>query len=106
MPLIKQIMFHLYQYDRSHRITERVTMFTLNIAHKASRGSINIGSTILNMYVGKPSNAVSGTAAWWLEGIAGGIYEGVEEGMVILGFAGPDSILERSSNGGKDGQTA
>ncbi|KAL4873901.1 hypothetical protein BDV12DRAFT_159830 [Aspergillus spectabilis] len=106
MPFVKQIMFHLYQYDRSHRITERVMVFTLNIAQKASRGSVNIGSTILNMYDGKPSNAVSDTAAWWLEGIAGGIYEGVGEGMVILGFAGPDSILERSSNWRRDGQSA
>ncbi|KAL3482003.1 hypothetical protein BJX99DRAFT_112775 [Aspergillus californicus] len=96
MPFIKDILFHLYQYERSGRVTERVTTLGLYLAEKLSRGSLNFGSTVLNMYDGKPRNAVTNVASWWLEGIAGGIYEGVGEGMTILGFAVPDSILERS----------
>ncbi|KAL4880242.1 hypothetical protein BJY04DRAFT_83165 [Aspergillus karnatakaensis] len=107
MPFMKQTMVRLYEYDRSHRITERFTIFTLSIAEKVSRGSVSFGSVILNMCDGKPGNAISDATSWWLEGIAGGIYEGVGEGMVILGFAGPGSISERPShwNQDEDGKT-
>lgn len=86
MPYIKEVIFHMYQYDRTHRVRERVTSLTLYVAEMVGRGGVNLGSTVLNMYDGKPGDAVSGTASWWLEGVAGGIYEGVGEGMVILGF--------------------
>ncbi|KAL4913521.1 hypothetical protein BDW62DRAFT_220638 [Aspergillus aurantiobrunneus] len=88
MPYIKDVMFHLYQYGRAHRVTERATSLLLYVAEKVGRGGLNLGSTVLDMYEGKPSCAVSEAASWWLEGVAGGIYEGVGEGMVILGFSG------------------
>lgn len=87
MPYIKEVMFHMYEYDRTHRVRERVTSLTLYVAEMVGRGGVNLGSTVLDMYDGKPGDVVSGTASWWLEGVAGGIYEGVGEGMVILGFS-------------------
>lgn len=87
MPYVREVMFQVYQYDRTHRVRERLTSLTLYIAEMVGRGGMNFGSTVLNMYDGKPDGAVSGTASWWLEGVAGGIYEGVGEGMVILGFS-------------------
>ncbi|KAL2824086.1 hypothetical protein BDW59DRAFT_147801 [Aspergillus cavernicola] len=95
MPFIKDILLNLYQYERSRRVTERVTTLALSIAERVSRGSVNFGSTVLNMYDGRPRDAALGVALWWLEGLAGGIYEGLGEGMAILGFAVPDSILVR-----------
>ncbi|KAL4780530.1 hypothetical protein BJX76DRAFT_45600 [Aspergillus varians] len=88
MPYVRDVMFHLYQYDQAHRVRERVVALALYVAERVGRGGVNLGSTFLNMYDGKPGDSVSGAAGWWLEGLAGGVYEGVEEGMVILGFAG------------------
>jgi hypothetical protein len=86
MPYIKDVLIHLYRYDRAHRVTERVTAATLYVVEKVGRGSVNLGTSVLNMYDGKPVSAVSGAAEWWIEGVAGGIYEGVGEGMAILGI--------------------
>ena len=86
MPYIKDVLIHLYRYDRAHRVTERVTAATLYVVEKVGRGSVNLGASFLNMYDGKPGSAVSGAAEWWIEGVAGGIYEGVGEGMAILGI--------------------
>lgn len=47
---------------------------------------MNLGSAILSLNEGKVGAAVSNLGAWWVEGIAGGIYEGVGEGMVLLGI--------------------
>ncbi|KAI9368320.1 hypothetical protein BJX61DRAFT_229676 [Aspergillus egyptiacus] len=95
MPFIKGAFLHLYKYERSRRLTERMTGLTLYIAERVSQGSVNFGSTVLNTCDGKPRKAASSAASWWIEGIAGGICEGVGEGMVILGFAVPDTYLER-----------
>ncbi|KAL4975606.1 hypothetical protein BDW66DRAFT_151722 [Aspergillus desertorum] len=86
MPYIKDILYHVYRYERDHRVTERVTAATLYVVEIVGRGSVNLGTSFLNMYDGKPGSAVSEAAGWWVEGVAGGIYEGVGEGMAILGF--------------------
>ncbi|KAL4818599.1 hypothetical protein BDW67DRAFT_156928 [Aspergillus spinulosporus] len=86
MPYIKDVLIHLYRYDRAHRVTERVTAATLCVIEKVGRGSVNLGTSVLNMCDGKPGSVVSGAAEWWIEGVAGGIYEGVGEGMAILGI--------------------
>ncbi|KAL4981541.1 hypothetical protein BDW68DRAFT_172226 [Aspergillus falconensis] len=100
MPYIKDVLYHLYRYDRTHRVTERVTAATLYVVEKVGRGSVNLGTSVLNMYDGKPGSAVSGAAGWWIEGVAGGVYEGVAEGMVILGFeVGPVGGGKGASNG-------
>lgn len=78
-------MYHLYRYDRAHMVTERVTAMALYFAERIGRSGVNLGSVVLNMYDGRPGSVVSGAAGWWLEGVAGGIYEGVGEGMAILG---------------------
>ncbi|KAL4950006.1 hypothetical protein BDW69DRAFT_173102 [Aspergillus filifer] len=86
MPYIKEVMFQLYRYDRAHRINERITALILLLAEKLGRGGVGLGNTVLNLYDGKTGAAVNGAAAWWMEGVAGGIYEGLGEGLVILGF--------------------
>ncbi|KAL3447026.1 hypothetical protein BJX65DRAFT_101685 [Aspergillus insuetus] len=105
MPFIKEIIYHFYQHERSLRLIERATSLTLYILEQVSRGGVNLGSTVLNMYDGKIGDTASSATSWWVEGVAGGIYEGLEEGMTILGFTTPNSKLERPSsvemNGGK-----
>ncbi|KAL4766570.1 uncharacterized protein BDW70DRAFT_155232 [Aspergillus foveolatus] len=100
MPYIKDVLIQLYRYDRAHRVTERVTAATLYVVEKVGRGSVNLGTSVLNMYNGKPGSAVSGAAEWWIEGVAGGIYEGVGEGMAILGIGvGPVGGGKGAGNG-------
>ncbi|KAL4970376.1 uncharacterized protein BDV14DRAFT_42690 [Aspergillus stella-maris] len=98
MPYLKEVMFQLYRYDRAHRITERITALILLLAEKLGRGGVGLGNTVLNLYDGKTGAAVNGAAAWWMEGVAGGIYEGLGEGLVILGF-GVD--LSQKQGGGE-----
>ncbi|KAL4809229.1 hypothetical protein BDV18DRAFT_156986 [Aspergillus unguis] len=95
MPYIKDVLYHLYRYDRAHRVTERVTGLTLYVAEKVGRGGVNLGNVVLSMYDGRPGSAVSGAAGWWLEGVAGGIYEGLGEGMAILGVVGVESAGDK-----------
>ncbi|KAE8377806.1 hypothetical protein BDV26DRAFT_203091 [Aspergillus bertholletiae] len=89
MPYLKIVLHRLYQFERSHRVTERVVSASLDAADTLGRRSVSLGTTVLSIHDGKLGVAVSSLAAWWVEGIAGGIYEGIGEGMTILGFIRP-----------------
>ncbi|KAL2818375.1 hypothetical protein BJX63DRAFT_384168 [Aspergillus granulosus] len=103
MPFIKELIYHLYQHERSLRLIERTTAFALYIIEQVSRGGLSFGSTVLNIYDSKLGDTASSATSWWVEGVAGGIYEGLEEGMTILGFTAPSSKLEKASNIRVDG---
>ncbi|PLN83462.1 hypothetical protein BDW42DRAFT_164962 [Aspergillus taichungensis] len=90
MPYIKVLLQHMYQYERSHRITERVFSTALGAADHLGKGGCNLGSRVMTMQEGKLGAKVSEAAAWWMEGVAGGVCEGVGEGMAILGFTRPN----------------
>jgi hypothetical protein len=44
---------------------------------------------------GRVGAAASSFAAWWIESVASGIYDGVGEGMVMLGVIHPNVELWR-----------
>lgn len=101
IPYIKVLLYHLYRYERSHHITERVVATTLDVADSLGKGGVSLGSAILRLNEGKVGAAVSDLAGWWVEGVAGGVYEGVGEGMMILG------VLKSNGNstGGGNGRS-
>ncbi|KAF7134003.1 hypothetical protein CNMCM5793_005583 [Aspergillus hiratsukae] len=95
LPYAKILLHQVYRYERSHRITERLVTATLDAADSLGKGSVSLGSTVLRLNEGKVGTAFTNLAAWWVEGVAGGIYEGVGEGMMILGLIRPNSEWER-----------
>ncbi|RAH79030.1 hypothetical protein BO86DRAFT_344096 [Aspergillus japonicus CBS 114.51] len=97
VPYLKLLLARVYQYERSHRVTERVISTTLDTADNWGKRSMSFGSTILGLYEGRVRSTVINITDWWVEGIAGGIYEGVGEGMTVLGLIQPHTKLERAS---------
>ncbi|RHZ43966.1 uncharacterized protein CDV56_102716 [Aspergillus thermomutatus] len=95
LPYVRIWLHQMYQYERSHRITERLVTATLDAADSLGKGSVSLGSTVLRLNEGKVGTAFTNLAAWWVEGVAGGIYEGIGEGMMILGLIRPNSEWER-----------
>ncbi|KAN0070305.1 hypothetical protein V8E54_011886 [Elaphomyces granulatus] len=95
IPYAKLVVRNLYQYERSHRITERVIAALLKTADSLGKGSANFGSTMMGFGKGRVGAAASSFAAWWIESVASGIYDGVGEGMVMLGVIHPNVELWR-----------
>ncbi|KAL1867434.1 hypothetical protein Plec18167_008707 [Paecilomyces lecythidis] len=83
-PYIRLLLQQVYQYERSHRITERVVAAALGAADSLGKSGL---TAVLGLREGKFGAAVSELASWWIEGITGGICEGVGEGLIILGAA-------------------
>ncbi|OJK04497.1 hypothetical protein ASPACDRAFT_74132 [Aspergillus aculeatus ATCC 16872] len=97
VPYLKLLLARVYQYERSHRVAERVISTTLDTVDSWGKRSMSFGSTILGLYEGRVRSTVINITDWWVEGIAGGIYEGVGEGMTVLGLIQPHAKLERAS---------
>lgn len=95
LPYAKVLLRQLYEYERTHRITERIVTTTLEAADGLGKGSVNIGAAVCRFNEGRVGAALTNFAAWWMEGVAGGIYEGVGEGMMHLGLLGKEADLDR-----------
>jgi hypothetical protein len=95
LPYAKAILQYIYQYERSHRITERLVAATLEVADDLANNGTNSGTTAVSYRQGKMAAAASGVTSWLIEGIAGGICEGVGEGMAIIGLQ-PQTLRRRS----------
>lgn len=90
LPYFKYLLTSAYQYDREHKISERV----LAQGIETGRRGVDVAGGILAMGDGK----VGKYAAWVVEGVMGGIYEGLGEGMAIVG-ARKDVGLEIDMSG-------
>ncbi|KAI9932159.1 hypothetical protein MW887_009668 [Aspergillus wentii] len=99
LPYAKILLQQMYQYERSHRVTERLVAATVDVADSLGKGGMNLGTAILGFQEGKVGAAVADLVSWWVEGIAGGIHEGVGEGMMILG------VVRSDLNSGMDGMS-
>ncbi|CAG7918855.1 unnamed protein product [Penicillium olsonii] len=94
LPYVRLFLRQVYEYERTHRITERVLTATLDAADGLGKGGVNIGASVCRLNEGRVGAALSNFAAWWMEGVAGGIYEGVGEGMMHLGITGQGVELD------------
>lgn len=95
LPYFRLFLRQVYEYERSHRITERLVTNTLDAADGLGRSSVNISSAVCKLNEGRVGAAVGNLASWWIEGVAGGIYEGVGEGMMQMGFLKPGLEFDR-----------
>ncbi|KGO74038.1 hypothetical protein PITC_097240 [Penicillium italicum] len=95
IPYAKVLFRQLYEYEQTHRVTERIVTATLEAADELGKGSVIIGAVVCKFNEGRVGVALTNFAAWWMQGVAGGIYEGVGEGMVHLGILGKKADLDR-----------
>lgn len=86
LPYIQILLRSLYQYDRQHKISERLLSQSLVTADAVGKQSVILASNVCAMNDGKVGEAVREMGVWWVQGVSGGIYEGLGEGMEVLGL--------------------
>ncbi|TVY88887.1 hypothetical protein LAWI1_G003793 [Lachnellula willkommii] len=85
IPYLKYLLRSAYQYDREHKISEKVLSQGIETVDVIGKQSLTLTSAICGMGDGKVGQMITQSAAWVVEGVAGGIHEGVGEGMGIIG---------------------
>jgi len=86
LPYIKVFMAAAYRYERRHRVTERVVSFGVSTVDGAMKRSMDVSESVYCMNDGKVGRALNDLAVWWLQGVSGGIRDGVAEGLLLTGF--------------------
>ncbi|PBP24755.1 hypothetical protein BUE80_DR004277 [Diplocarpon rosae] len=92
IPHLRYLLSAAYQYDRKHKISETVLSQSIETADSLGKTGLSLAGAIYGIGDGKVGKVIAETAAWFVEGVTGGIHDGVGEGMVLMGAprrAGP-----------------
>jgi hypothetical protein len=84
MPHVKALLRNAYIYERSNRISEKMLAKSIDTVDMVGKKGIEFGEALARIGDGKLGQALNEMAAWCAEGVVGGIYEGIGEGMVII----------------------
>lgn len=80
LPYIKSFLRSVHRYDREHQVSERVAATIIDTGDRFRKRGVDVACLLLSVKVGTLGFVLS----WLVEGISGGIYEGVGEGMSII----------------------
>lgn len=84
-PYIKAWMKRAYRYERQHHITEKLVSHGLITAEGFAKKSIELYGSVSKIGHGKLGHAMDSAIIWCIDGVTGGIHEGVGEGLAIMG---------------------
>jgi hypothetical protein len=89
LPYLKYLLSVAYQYDRTHRISEKVLSQSIETVDTIGKKGLSFTGAIYGLNDGKVGQAITEAAAWFVEGVTGGIHEGVGEGLAVMGVRRP-----------------
>jgi hypothetical protein len=75
-----------YRYERKHHISERVLAQSWMTANALSRNTLAVGRTVCRWNDGQVGNALEDVVLWLVQGVTGGLREGVKDGMQVFGM--------------------
>lgn len=85
LPYMRMLLQSLHRYERRYHLTERILSTALDTADGFGKGAHNIGSTLTTLGEGRIITAMGNLTGWLMESVAGGVYDGVSEGLIVLG---------------------
>lgn len=78
LPYIKLFIAVAYNYDRAHHVRERLFAFGITAADLFGRKSMALASLAMT------NEVVLGAVTYWVDGIRGGLNEGLGEGLKVI----------------------
>ena len=85
LPYVKLLVGQAYRYERQHHISERVLRSGLDTVDSVGQRSIQMADAICKLNDGKVGQTMHEFGSWWIRGMAGGLHEGIGEGLAIMG---------------------
>ena len=79
LPYIKYLLALAYRYERSHHVTENALSMSINTVDSLGRKSIDVTGAAMH------NELIMGAVAYCVEGVCGGLNEGLGEGMKAIG---------------------
>jgi hypothetical protein len=87
-PYVKLYAAQAYQFEREHKITQKMVNNGIMAADVVRRRSLQFTRTICQMNNGVVGEALNGWTTWWVRGLTGGLQQGIVEGVSMMGGDG------------------
>ncbi|PQE20113.1 glutathione-dependent formaldehyde-activating enzyme protein [Rutstroemia sp. NJR-2017a BBW] len=85
LPYLKYILASAYQYERSHKLSEKLLTRSITTLDTVGKHSLALTAAVYGIGDGKFGQVLTDIAAWVVDGITGGIHDGLGEGLAIVG---------------------
>lgn len=86
LPYIKLFIGHAYRWEQEHRVTRKLLNGSITTVDELGRRTVQLSQTVCQMNDGKVGQAINDLTLWWVQGLTGGIQQGVSEGVVVIGL--------------------
>lgn len=98
LPYIKLFIGQVYRYERENRVSERVLRSSLDTIDNVGQRSIQVADAVCKLNDGKVGQAMHEFGCWWIQGMVGGLHEGIGEGLAIVGATqdSPRTVYRRT----------
>ena len=85
LPHAKVFAGQIYRYERENHISERLLRSSLDTIDNVGQRSMQIADAVCKLNDGKVGQAMQDFGSWWIQGMVGGLHEGIGEGLAIVG---------------------
>jgi hypothetical protein len=89
LPYLKYLLSAAFQYEREHKISEKMLSQSIETVDMVGKKGVGIAGAVFGMGDGKVGQLIADAMSWFVEGVTGGIHDGVGEGMAIMGVTRP-----------------
>lgn len=97
LPYVQLLLRQAYQFDRKHKISDKVFAQSVVAADMMGKRTITVASSICAMNDGKVGDSMKEMGMYLVQGFSGGIYDGLGEGMQLIGLRSTDATMGRST---------
>ena len=98
LPYLKIFLGHAYRFERKHNLAQRVVNSGLMGADAMRRTGLQLTHMVCQMNDGKVGVALSELSFWFVKGVAGGLQQGIRDGVTLMGE-------EQRTNGRRRGRS-
>lgn len=88
LPYIVLLLRLAARTEREYKVSQNVVSVGIGLANTIGSNGMRLTSSVCNMGDGKVGQTLGDVVAWTVEGLTGGLTEGVGEGLAIMGAKG------------------
>lgn len=92
LPYVKTCLRSAYEYERTHHISQKVLASSIDLADMFGKQSLAITTALYGMGNGKVGEILTELCRWVVEGVTGGIHDGIGEGLSIVSATKPATV--------------
>ncbi|PPJ61168.1 hypothetical protein CBER1_04188 [Cercospora berteroae] len=86
LPYVQFWLRAAYQFDRKHKISEKLLSHGIDTAAAMRRHTLTIATQVCSMNDGKVGEQLKDVSMYMVQGVSAGVYDGIGEGMQVLGL--------------------